>query len=97
MSTAAANIQNVASARDREIVSADVIVTCPARNFVTLKIDTRSGIFGLGDATLNGRELAVAVVPEGSPGAESHRPRRRPHRRHVAVFLSRRVLASRAR
>ena len=46
--------------RDREIVAARVIVTCPGRNFVTLKIETRSGVFGLGDATLNGRELAVA-------------------------------------
>jgi len=48
------------SHRDREIVDARVIVTCPGRNFVTLKIETRSGIAGLGDATLNGRELAVA-------------------------------------
>jgi len=48
------------SARDREIVDAKVIVTCPGRNFVTLKITTRSGVTGLGDATLNGRELAVA-------------------------------------
>jgi mannonate dehydratase len=48
------------SARDRQIVAAKVIVTCPGRNFVTLKIETRSGIVGLGDATLNGRELAVA-------------------------------------
>ncbi len=51
---------NPASARDREIVEAKVIVTCPGRNFVTLKITTRSGVTGLGDATLNGRELAVA-------------------------------------
>jgi len=49
------------SARDREIVAARVIVTCPGRNFVTLKIETRCGISGLGDATLNGRELAVAA------------------------------------
>jgi mannonate dehydratase len=49
------------SARDREIVAARVIVTCPGRNFVTLRIETRSGVFGLGDATLNGRELAVAA------------------------------------
>jgi mannonate dehydratase len=49
------------SARDREIVAARVIVTCPGRNFVTLKVETRSGVFGLGDATLNGRELAVAA------------------------------------
>jgi mannonate dehydratase len=48
------------SAREREIVDARVIVTCPGRNFVTLKITTRSGVHGLGDATLNGRELAVA-------------------------------------
>jgi mannonate dehydratase len=48
------------SHRDREIVDARVIVTCPGRNFVTLKIETRSGITGVGDATLNGRELAVA-------------------------------------
>ncbi|GAB2509351.1 D-galactonate dehydratase family protein [Pseudoxanthomonas sangjuensis] len=48
------------SVRDREIVDAKVIVTCPGRNFVTLKITTRSGVTGLGDATLNGRELAVA-------------------------------------
>ena len=48
------------SVRDREIVAAHVIVTSPGRNFVTLKVQTRSGISGLGDATLNGRELAVA-------------------------------------
>jgi mannonate dehydratase len=42
------------------IVDARVIVTCPGRNFVTLKITTKSGVYGLGDATLNGRELAVA-------------------------------------
>jgi len=48
------------SARDREIVDAKVIVTCPGRNFVTLKVTTRSGVTGLGDATLNGRELSVA-------------------------------------
>ena len=42
-----------------KIVSADVIVTCPGRNFVTLKIRTEDGVEGLGDATLNGRELAV--------------------------------------
>src|ERR1700734_370331 len=43
-----------------KIVSARVIVTCPGRNFVTLKIETQDGITGLGDATLNGRELPVA-------------------------------------
>ena len=43
-----------------KIRSAKVIVTCPGRNFVTLKIETDDGVTGLGDATLNGRELAVA-------------------------------------
>jgi mannonate dehydratase len=43
-----------------KITEARVIVTCPGRNFVTLKIVTSDGVHGLGDATLNGRELAVA-------------------------------------
>jgi mannonate dehydratase len=42
------------------IVDARVIVCCPGRNFVTLKLVTEDGVHGLGDATLNGRELAVA-------------------------------------
>lgn len=42
-----------------KITSARVIVTCPGRNFVTLKIVTDQGVHGVGDATLNGRELAV--------------------------------------
>jgi len=56
-----ANAGAEGSARDREIIDARVIVTCPGRNFVTLRIETRCGIVGLGDATLNGRELAVAA------------------------------------
>src|SRR5947208_7940404 len=43
-----------------KIVDAKVIVCCPGRNFVTLKVVTEDGIYGLGDATLNGRELSVA-------------------------------------
>jgi len=42
------------------ITDAKVIVCSPGRNFVTLKITTEDGIHGLGDATVNGRELAVA-------------------------------------
>ncbi len=41
------------------IKEARVIVSCPGRNFVTLKLITDDGVYGLGDATLNGRELAV--------------------------------------
>lgn len=43
-----------------KITQARVIVCCPGRNFVTLKIETDAGLHGVGDATLNGRELAVA-------------------------------------
>src|SRR5918996_4807036 len=42
------------------IVDGKVIVCCPGRNFVTLKLVTEDGVYGIGDATLNGRELAVA-------------------------------------
>ena len=47
-----------------KIVSAKVIVTCPGRNFVTLKIETDQGVHGIGDATLNGRELSVVSYLE---------------------------------
>jgi len=43
-----------------KVEKVDVIVTSPGRNFVTLKLTTSDGVVGLGDATLNGRELAVA-------------------------------------
>ncbi|MCL4435024.1 MAG: D-galactonate dehydratase family protein [Actinobacteria bacterium] len=43
-----------------KIASGEVVVASPGRNFVTLRLRTESGITGLGDATLNGRELAVA-------------------------------------
>src|ERR1700740_2260290 len=43
-----------------KILGGKVIVCSPGRNFVTLKVYTDQGIYGLGDATLNGRELAVA-------------------------------------
>jgi mannonate dehydratase len=42
------------------IERAEVFVAAPGRNFVTLRITTSDGVTGLGDATLNGRELAVA-------------------------------------
>ena len=43
-----------------KITDAKAMVSLPGRNFVTLKVSTDQGIYGLGDATLNGRELAVA-------------------------------------
>ena len=61
-----------------KIVAADVIVSSPDRNFVTLKVTTDEGLTGLGDGTLNGRELAVAsyladhVVPL-LVGRDAHR------------------------
>ncbi len=47
-----------------KIIEAKVIVSCPGRNFVTLKIVTDQGIYGIGDATLNGREKAVVSYLE---------------------------------
>ena len=43
-----------------KIIDARVVVSSPGRNYVTLVIETESGAAGVGDATLNGRELAVA-------------------------------------
>ncbi|WNE99740.1 D-galactonate dehydratase family protein [Streptomyces luomodiensis] len=42
------------------IERAEVLVASPGRNFVTLRLTTSDGVTGLGDATLNGRELSVA-------------------------------------
>src|SRR3982751_2866440 len=46
------------------IVGGTVITCSPGRNFVTLKLETDQGIYGLGDATLNGREKAVVAYLE---------------------------------
>lgn len=54
------NSDNGSKSSGAIITAAKVIVTCPGRNFVTLKIETDTGVHGVGDATLNGRELAVA-------------------------------------
>ncbi|WP_043320723.1 D-mannonate dehydratase ManD [Microbulbifer sp. HZ11] len=47
-----------------KILSARVILSSPGRNFTTLKIETEDGIYGVGDATVNGRELAVVAYLE---------------------------------
>jgi len=47
-----------------KIAKAEVFVCSPGRNFVTLKLTTDEAIVGLGDATLNGREKAVASYLE---------------------------------
>ncbi|GAA2795833.1 D-mannonate dehydratase ManD [Crossiella cryophila] len=44
-----------------KIVDASVLVCGPGRNYVTVRIETDEGVTGLGDATLNGRELSVAA------------------------------------
>jgi mannonate dehydratase len=60
------------------IRSAEVLVASPGRNFVTLRITTEDGVVGLGDATVNGRELAVAsyLADHVTPllvGGDAHR------------------------
>ncbi|KAA9132674.1 D-galactonate dehydratase family protein [Marinihelvus fidelis] len=47
-----------------KITEARVILSSPGRNFATLKITTDTGLTGLGDATLNGREKAVVAYLE---------------------------------
>jgi mannonate dehydratase len=42
-----------------------VVVTCPGHNYVLVKVETdEPELYGWGDATLNGRELAVAAALE---------------------------------
>lgn len=47
-----------------KITAAKVIVCSPGRNFVTVKITTDEGVYGIGDATLNGREKSVVSYLE---------------------------------
>lgn len=47
-----------------KIESVQVVVCSPGRNFVTLVVRTSGGLVGVGDATVNGRELAVASYLE---------------------------------
>lgn len=47
-----------------KITDAKVFVTCPGRNFITLKVYTDEGIYGVGDCTVNGREKAVVAYLE---------------------------------
>ena len=46
------------------IADATTILSSPGRTFVTLKLTTSDGRVGFGDATLNGRELAVVSYLE---------------------------------
>jgi len=42
-----------------KITKVEVFINSVSRNFVTVKITTDDGVYGIGDATLNGREMAV--------------------------------------
>ena len=44
-----------------KITSADVFIGGPGKNYVTIKIMTDAGIYGVGDATLNNREMLPAA------------------------------------
>ena len=44
-----------------KIENIKVLVSSPGRNFVTVKVVTEDGMYGLGDATVNGREMAVVA------------------------------------
>ncbi len=43
------------------IRAARVVVCSPGRNFVTLVIETEGGLTGIGDGTVNGREMSVVA------------------------------------
>jgi mannonate dehydratase len=58
------SVSTYKDARPVKIKNAYTIVTCPGRNFVTLKIVTDDGVYGIGDATLNGREKSVVSYLE---------------------------------
>ncbi len=45
-----------------EITKVETLLTSPGRNYLIVKITTRSGIVGYGDATLNGRETVVKTL-----------------------------------
>ena len=47
-----------------KITNAKVFVGGPGKNYVTLKIETDEGVYGLGDATLNNRETLPAKFLE---------------------------------
>jgi len=47
-----------------KITEIKVFINCISRNFVTVKIITDEGIYGVGDGTLNGREMAVVSYLE---------------------------------
>ncbi|MEQ9638140.1 MAG: D-galactonate dehydratase family protein [Devosia marina] len=47
-----------------KITQIKIIVASPGRNFVTVKVITDEGIYGIGDATVNGREKAVVAYLE---------------------------------
>ena len=43
-----------------KIIQVKTILTSPNQNYLFVKIVTDSGLYGVGDASLNGRERAVA-------------------------------------
>lgn len=47
-----------------KITEIRIIVASPGRNFVTVKVMTDEGLYGIGDATVNGREKAVVAYLE---------------------------------
>ena len=43
-----------------KIIEVRTILTCPRQNYLFVKVITNSGLYGIGDASLNGREETVA-------------------------------------
>ena len=79
-----------------KITGAKVIVCCPGRNFVTLKIETDAGSHRPRRRHAQRPRTGGGQLPERPRDPLPDRPRRAPDRRHLAVPLPRRLLAARA-
>ena len=55
-----------------KITDAKVIVTCPGRNFVTVKILTDQGVHGIGDATLGPFFMCAWCLSREAARAPAH-------------------------
>ena len=84
------------AARGTAIRSAEVLVTSPDRNFVTLRITTRGRRRRPRRRDAQRPRAVGGVVPDRPRGAAAARPGRAPHRGHLAVPVPLGVLAARA-
>ena len=86
----------MSNSRILPIKAARVIVTCPGRNFVTLKIETADGSYRPRGCHLEWPRARGGELSRRSRHPYADRARRAPDRGHLAVPVSRRLLAARS-